>query len=186
MASAMPSKQKKMRLNLAIVGGGRTCRFFLELLKKESFPFLDIHIVGVCDLNPDAEGFILARKSGIFTTRNFKDLFALDNLDGIVELTSSRKVLLELIEQRPPGVGIIEHNIGRLLRAFFLTDQRMKTLERQLLVEKMSSDILIQHSNAAIVILNTDFTVAEANEAFLNNVHKTREEVVGAFRPWEI
>jgi signal transduction histidine kinase len=45
----------------------------------------------------------------------------------------------------------------------------------------MSSDILIQHSNAAIVVLNTDFTVVEANEAFLKKVQKTKEEVVGAF-----
>jgi hypothetical protein len=57
----------------------------------------------------------------------------------------------------------------------------MKSLERQLVPEKMSSDILIQHSNAAIVVLNTDFTVAEANEAFLKKVNKPKEEVIGAY-----
>lgn len=181
MALFAKSIQNKMKLHLAIVGGGRTCRFFLELLQKESFPHLDIHIAGVCDLDPDAEGFQLARKMGIYTTRHYKKLLAIDNLDGIVELTNSQSVLLELIKHRPKGVGIIEHNIGRLLRAFFLTDQRMKSLERQLLLEKMSSDILIQHSNAAIAVLNTDFTVAEANEAFLKKVRKTKKEVVGAF-----
>lgn len=180
MAFSTKPKPKKMRLNLAIVGGGRACRFFLELLQKEPLPYLDVRIVGVCDIDPEAEGFLLARKMGIYTTRDYKDLFAIDNLDSIIELTNSRKLLRELIDQRPSGVGIIEHNIGRFLRYFFLTDQRMKSMERQLVLEKMSSDILIQHSNAAIVVLNTDFTVAEANEAFLKKVRKTKEEVMGA------
>lgn len=181
MAVSVQSNFKKMRLNLAVVGGGRACRFFLELLQKEPLPYLDVHIVGVCDIDPEAEGFQMARKMGIYTTSDYRDLFAIDKLDSIVELTNSRKVLRELIDQRPEGVGIIEHNIGRFLRFFFLTDQRMKSLERQLVLEKMSSDILIQHSNAAIVVLNTDFTVAEANEAFLKKLNKPKEEVIGAY-----
>ena len=46
----------KLRLNIAIVGGGRACKFLLQLLENESFPYLNIHLVGVCDLNPAAEG----------------------------------------------------------------------------------------------------------------------------------
>ena len=175
------TRQKRMQLNIAIIGGGRACRFFLEFLKKESLPDLDIHVLGVCDINPDAQGIQMARAMGIFTTQNYKDFFTIDNLDGILELTNSRELLLELIQQRPKGVGIVEHNIGRLLRLFFLTDQRMRSLEHQLLLEKMSSDILIQHSDAGILVLNTDFTVVEANEVFLKKVRKSREEVVGAY-----
>ena len=175
------TRQKRMRLNIAIIGGGRACRFFLEFLKKESLPDLDVHVLGVCDINPEAQGMQLARAMGIYTTQNYKDFFAIDNLDSILELTNSQELLLELIQQRPKGVGIVEHNIGRLLRLFFLTDQRMRSLEHQLLLEKMSSDILIQHSDAGILVLNTDFTVVEANEVFLKKVRKSREEVVGGF-----
>jgi signal transduction histidine kinase len=174
------SNPNKLKLNIAIVGGGQACRFFLKLLQKESLPYLDVRIVGVCDIDPEAEGFKLARSMGIFTTTDYRDLFAIDDLDSILELTNSRQLLRELIDHRPVGVGIIEHNIGRFLRFFFLTDQRMKSLERQLVLERMSSDILIQHSNAAILVLDTDFTVVEANEAFLKEVQKTKEEVVGA------
>ena len=179
--TAFNTTPKRMRLNIAIIGGGRACRFFLEFLEKESFPDLDIHVLGVCDINPEAQGLQLARTMGIYTTQHYKDLLAIDNLDSILELTNNQELLLELIQQRPKGVGIIEHNIGRLLRLFFLTDQRMRSLEHQLLLEKMSSDILIQHSDAGILVLNTDFTVVEANEVFLKKVHKSRGEVVGSF-----
>ena len=52
----------KLLLNLAIVGGGSACKFFLNLLTQEPLPHLDIRVIGVCDINPDAEGVVLARE----------------------------------------------------------------------------------------------------------------------------
>ncbi len=167
-------------INLAIVGGGRACKYFIELFYDERFPFLDINIVGVCDINPEAEGFVLAKKLGIYTTNNFQDLFKIKELDSIIELTGSQKALLDIIRLRPKGVGVIEHNIGRLLRNLFDIDERLQLTEHQLIVEKMFSDFLIQQSTAAIMILNTDFTIAETNEAYLKMVNKSKEEVIGA------
>jgi len=98
---------RKMPLKLAIVGGGRACKFFLESAKNDFFPLLDIQVVGVCDLDPSAEGFLLARKMGIFTTDDFRDLFKIKDLEGIVELTNDENVFLELVKMRPKGVGVL-------------------------------------------------------------------------------
>ncbi|MFH2220256.1 MAG: ATP-binding protein [Pseudomonadota bacterium] len=174
-------------INLAIVGGGRTCKFFLELLRNEPFPLLNINIVGVCDIDPAAEGLSLAKKMGIFTTNNFHDLFQIEDLDSILELTGSRDVLLEIVRLRPKGVGVLEHNVGRLMRNLFNMNQRLKTTERdlksrehELITEKMFSNFLIQQSTAAIVILNADFTIVETNDAYLSTVKKSKEEVIGS------
>jgi len=170
---------RKMPLKLAIVGGGRACKFFLESAKNDFFPLLDIQVVGVCDLDPNAVGFLLARKMGIFTTDDFRDLFKIKDLEGIVELTNDENVFLELVKMRPKGVGVLEHDIGKLIRNLFILSQRLKSAEKQVILEKMSSDFLIQQSDAAIVVLNTDYTIAEANEAYLKIVNKSKAEVVG-------
>jgi two-component system, NtrC family, sensor kinase len=170
----------KLPLNIAIVGGGRACKFFLQLLKNESFPYLNINLVGVCDIKPEAEGLLMARQMGIYTTHNFKDLFRIKNLDGIIELTNSKKVLLELIKLRPKTVGIVEHNIGRLLRSLFLIDQQLKSAEQQVNIEKMISEFLIQQTNERVVVLGQDFMISAANEAYLEFVQKSKREVVGA------
>jgi two-component system NtrC family sensor kinase len=172
---------QKLPLNIAIVGGGRACKLFLQLLKNESFPYLNINLVGVCDIRPEAEGLLMAREMGIYTTDNFRDLFDIKDLDSIIELTNSKKVLLELIKLRPQRVGIVEHNIGRLLRSYFLIDQRLKSAEQQVNDQKMISEFLIQQTNERIVVLNTDFMILEANEAYLKVTGKTQEEVVGAY-----
>ncbi|MDX2441852.1 MAG: PAS domain-containing protein, partial [Desulfobacterales bacterium] len=170
----------KLSLNLAIVGGGRTCKFFLELLRDETFLYLKVNIVGVCDIDPTAEGLVMAKEMGIYTTNNFMDFFQIKNLDCVIELTNSKEVLLELIRLRPKRVGIFEHKISKLLRTFFMTNLQLKNAQRQMALEKMSSDFLIQQTNAAIVVLNTDFTIADANDAYLKLVKKTKEEATGA------
>ena len=168
-------------INLAIVGGGRACKFFLDLLRSESFTYLKINIVGVCDINPEAEGLVLAKELGIYTTDNFQDLFKLKNLNSIIELTGKEDVLLEIIRLRPTGVGVLEHNIGRLMRKLFEVDQRLRSTEEQLVFEKNFSDFLIQQSTAAIVILNTDFEIVETNDPYLKAVNKSKEEVIGGY-----
>ncbi len=178
--SFSPIKGMVHSINLAIVGGGKACKYLLELLRSEPFLFLDISVKGVCDINPEAEGLVLAKELGIYTTNNFLDLFEIKDLDSIVELTGSRDVLLEIIRLRPKGVGVFEHNIVRLMRQLFELNQRLNSAKQQLALEKTFSEFLIQQSTAAIVVINTDFTIAEINEPYLKAVNKSREDVVGA------
>ena len=175
------NNSQSLPLNIAIVGGGRACRFFLEQLQNNAFPYLDINVIGVCDIDPRAEGFVLAQNMGIPTTERYQDFFNLPKLDGIIELTNSKEVLLELIKLRPRQVGVLEHNIGRFFRAYFFMTQRLQSAEYQANLEKMATDFLIQQSNTAIVVLNTDFTIAEANPAYLDIVNKPKEDVLGNY-----
>ena len=168
-------------LNIAIVGGGRTCRFFLELINNDPFSFFDIKILGVCDKNASAEGILLAEEMGIYTTNNFHDLLNIEHLDSVLELTGSRNVLLEIIRLKPKGVGVLEYNISRILRNLLNTNQQLKSIEEKLVAEKTFSNLLIQQSTAAIVIINTDFTIVDVNDAYLNTVKKTKDKVIGAY-----
>lgn len=179
--SAPVENEISLSLNLGIVGGGKACKYFLELLANNPFPYVNFNIVGICDINPEAEGLLMAKEMGIYTTNNFNELYKLENLDHILELTGSREVLLEVIHNKPKGIGILEHNFGYLLRNLFETDQRLKSMEQQLTDEKMVSDFLIQQSTAAIVMLNPDFTIAKANEAYLKVVKRSKEDVIGSY-----
>ena len=172
---------EKLQLNIAVVGGGRNCKDFLEMLQTEAFPYVALNLVGVCDINPEAEGLQMAKKMGIYTTTDFRDFFAFENLDSIVELTNRREVLLELIKLRPEHVGVMEHNLSHFFRSAFMMQEWLKSMEHQVSLQKMSSDFLIQQSTAAIAVLNTDFTIAEANEAYLKIVGRAKEDVLGGY-----
>jgi len=169
-------------LNLAVVGGGRACKLFLTQLQKNALPFLNINIIGVCDIDSKAEGLLFANELGIYTTANYEDLFNLRDLDGIVELTNSREVLSELIDKRPEGIGIIEHSIGRFLTRYLALSQKtFRSAEQQIVLEQMISDFLMQLKNEPIIMLNPDFTIEHVNSAFLSMTGKTKEEVIGSY-----
>lgn len=51
--------------------------------------------------------------------------------------------------------------------------------EVQINLERRSYDILFRQSNEGIMVLNPDFTIVDANAAFLKSVKKTREEALG-------
>jgi len=176
----MENFKNKLPLRLAIVGGGRACKFFIELIRTGRFPYLDVELVGVCDIDPEAEGIRLAKSMGIYTTGDFRKLFEIHPLDGIIELTGQEDVLLELIRHRPRRVAVIEHNIGRVLRNFFEMSRQLESAEQQIESEKMIANFLIAQTNEGIVVLNTDFTIAEANDAYLASIRKPREKVIGA------
>jgi len=175
----LESYAQELTLNLAVVGGGENCKALLELLQKDLLPDLTINIVGVCDPNPEAEGLKMAKGLGIYTSDKYTDLFSIDNLSGLIELTRSKEVLLEVIRQRPKGLWVIDHNTARLIMRLFRLNETLKAKEQEVALERMVSEFLLQHGNERIVLLSPDFTILEASEAYLEAVNSSKEEAVG-------
>ena len=171
----------RLSINIAIVGGGRTCRFFLGQIKDVAFPFFNIKILGVYDKNPEAEGILIAEQMGIHTTDNLHDLLNIDKVDSILELTGKRHVHLKINRLRPKGVGVLEFKANRIVHNFMdMMSHRLESIEKKLIAEKTFSNLLIQQSSTPIVFINTDFTIVDANDAYLNRVKKAKDKVIGA------
>ncbi|MDM8548855.1 ATP-binding protein [Desulfobacterales bacterium HSG2] len=58
-------------------------------------------------------------------------------------------------------------------------NKKLKTAEQQMILEKMSYDVLFQQSNLGIVVLNPNFTIVDANKTYLKAVKKSKAEAVG-------
>jgi two-component system NtrC family sensor kinase len=175
-----PSRNSKwLTLNLAFVGGGETCRFFIDFFRQISFPRVNVRILGVCDIDPQAEGFRLARDLGIFTTQDYRDILEIGDLDGILELTKSQHVLLDLTRLRPEGVWILDHWISGLFQTLLLMIRDLGFKEKEVALERMVSKFLLQQAHERIVVLKPDFTIVEASEGYLKAVNKSKEEVIG-------
>lgn len=170
---------KRLRLNVAIVGGGKTCRLFLEFLQQVTLPHLDIHVLAVCDVDPQAEGLQLAKELGVFTTQDCREIFEVQGLHGIFELTNRRDVLFDLLRLRPNGVWILDHLVCELFQKFLLSDQELGRKEKEVALQKMVSEFLLQQANERIVVLHPDFSILEASDGYLKAVNKPRSEVIG-------
>ena len=119
-------------LNIVLVGGGSDCRALIQFLEAQSLKHFHAHIVGVADLREDAPGLVYAKEKGIFTTTNYRDLFALDNLHLIIEITGKEDVFAELMRNKPEHVKVIDHVSARLSWELMELHEQKAKCERRL------------------------------------------------------
>jgi len=123
-------KQAEIPLNAAIVGGGKACYDLLQLLDRDRLSRLKMKILGVSDVDPDAPGLRYAKRSGLLATTRMEELFGLEGLNLVIELTGSPKVRDEIYRQKPADVSVIDHRAIRLIWDLIQIEMERTALER--------------------------------------------------------
>jgi PAS domain S-box-containing protein len=108
---------------IAIVGGGRACKGFLEFLTHAVFDGQRPEILGVADINQEADGIRYARALGIPTFSDYKEFFKSSRLETLLELTNSHAIIETLRDTKPPAVRLIDHFEARAIRDFLMVEQ---------------------------------------------------------------
>ncbi|MGD2022997.1 MAG: PAS domain-containing sensor histidine kinase, partial [Desulfobacterales bacterium] len=84
--------ERVLKSNIAIVGGGKFCKNMLELFYSDRFEDCRPTIMGVADINEQAEGMVYAKERGIYTTGDFREFYAFQNLQILMELTDDTEL----------------------------------------------------------------------------------------------
>ncbi|MBW2071388.1 MAG: hypothetical protein JRI89_09035 [Deltaproteobacteria bacterium] len=117
---------------MALVGGGAACRILLQFLTTHSLRHLSIRILGIADPREDAPGVVYGRQLGIYTTCNFKDLFAISDLDLLIELTGRDEVLHEILQSKPAHLKVMDHLSAQLFWELIKLQEEKVQCERRL------------------------------------------------------
>ncbi|MBW2296165.1 MAG: PAS domain S-box protein [Deltaproteobacteria bacterium] len=122
-------------INIAIVGGGRFCKALLEAILDGFDQDQSPVILGVADPNAYAVGRLYAKKKGIFTTGDYKELYALKGLHLLIELTKDISVSEEIKRSKPGSVQFID-----FFEARSLLDRLHIKNKKQHIFEKLHED----------------------------------------------
>ena len=114
-------------INVAIVGGGPGCKAITDMIFAERLSQLRMRLIGVACRNPDAIGFRYAQERGVYTTKDYRDLFKLKDLNMIIELTGREHVANEILENKPGHIRLIDHVAARLFWDVFQIEEEMIT-----------------------------------------------------------
>jgi PAS domain S-box-containing protein len=128
---------KLLKSNIAIVGGGNFCKKLLQLLFSE--PFEDCHpmILGVADVDSQAEGLVLAKQMGIFTTADYRELYDLKDLQILMELTADVEFGNIINKEKPAGVELIDHVIARTVWSSLQVEAEKKNALKELRINSL-------------------------------------------------
>jgi two-component system, NtrC family, sensor kinase len=174
--------QAGLPLHVAIVGGGKACSDLLHLLDAERLSRLRMKILGVFDRNPEAPGFRYAKGLNLFVTDQLEDLFALEGLNLIIELTGVPALQDEIYAKRPAGVSVMDHKAASLLWDLIQIEAKKTDLERkQQTMEQKSREqtqLILDSLPYRIMVVSMDLTIETVNRTFLNEHELRREEAV--------
>lgn len=98
-------------MRLVLIGAGKGGAALLTTFSE----YEDVSVVGVADLDNDAEGMKLARKLDIPTSTNFEDLISTTEIDLIVNVTGNKKVSETVKRLAGNNVEVISGNGARFL-----------------------------------------------------------------------
>ena len=108
---------------IAIVGGGRACKAFLEFLTDAVFADQRPEILGVADINQGADGIRYADSIGIPTYADYTQFYKFNNLETLLELTNSNTIIETIRETKPAELKLIDHFEARAIRDFLQVEK---------------------------------------------------------------
>ena len=166
-----------------IVGGGQSCYDLLKLLSNNTSSRLNIQVAGIADINPDAPGISLARENGILTTNDFHELFNIDGVNLIIELTGSIEVADEIARDKPAGIPLMDHFssqfIWELLQFELETEELEIKWEKYIEWVRKQSRVIPDSIPYRIMVVNLDKSIETVNQTFLNAYNLTEDKVYG-------
>ncbi|MGD8724802.1 MAG: PAS domain S-box protein, partial [Desulfobacterales bacterium] len=97
---------------------------------------------GVADIKRSAKGLLYAKEEGIFTTHDYRQLYDLENLDKIMELTGDTKLCTIINMTKPYEVELIDHIESRTIWTSLQVEiEKRKALEELRLNKYKASNI---------------------------------------------
>ena len=110
-------------INVAIVGGGPGCKAIMDMIFAKKLRQLRMKLIGVACTNPKAVGYCYAQKKGIYTTKDYRDLYKLNDLNMIIELTGREEVANHISRTKPDHVRLVDHVAARLFWDVFQIEE---------------------------------------------------------------
>jgi len=148
---------KAKTFNVAIVGGGPGCKAIMDMIFAETLSELRMKLLGVASTDPKAVGYLYAKEKGLFTTRDYRDLYELKDLDMIIELTGRDEVSNEIARTKPSHARFMDHVAARLFWDIFqIEEKRIEERQRAEEVLRESEEKyrnVVERSNDGIVII---------------------------------
>ncbi len=167
-------------MKIAIVGGGRSGVRLMEVLQQHQFQEFNPRIQLVADTDPSAPGIVLAEKQGIPTTADYRELFSMDDLDLIIELTNDEKVFQDILQRKNVAVRAISAKTAKL----FWEIGRVSQLHRQTRDELQATQakctmIMDELIHEDVMVIDSQHRIIDVNKNMLEKIGLLKEEVIG-------
>ncbi len=161
--------------NVALVGGGDFCK---EVLRKTTSSFtqedIKARFCAVVDPDPEAPGMVLARKLGLKTFADYRELFNPAHDIGLIIVTvPGDSFFVDILRARPEHIRLLAYDVFLMMwRAITVEEERLRKRNKEFgMVFNGIQDFLL--------VISPDMTIDDVNQSFLEQMGYTADEVIG-------
>jgi PAS domain S-box-containing protein len=155
----------------------------MDMILTDKLKRLRMNIVGVIDHNEGAVGYVDAKKKEIFTATDFRDLYKLDALHMIIELTGVESVANEIARTKPDHVRFMDHIAARVFWDIFqIEEERIahrKRAEAVVMETNARLHTLVQAIPDVVYFKDAEGRNQVVNRAFQQLVGLKQSEIIG-------
>jgi PAS domain S-box-containing protein len=167
-------------MNIAIIGNGTECLRVLNFFKSHSYNSLTPKIVSFANPTKDQTAAEALRQAAIPEEKNYRDFFARDDINLILDLTDDPEIFKDILAHKNSSVRVMNYQTSRLfLDMYRIYDESPDAERRFLRASSIYKIIMNDVINEDVLVISPNHQILDANDAILNKVGLTREEVIG-------
>jgi nitrogen-specific signal transduction histidine kinase len=178
MAPWQPPKEPPM--NIAIIGSETECVRIINFFNTHTYNEIAPMIVGFCNPKGDPACLAEIRKAGIPLVEKYESFFEREDINLILDLTDDPQIFKEILARKKPSVRVMNFQTSRLfLDMYHIYDDNPDTERRFLRASSIYKIIMNDIINEDVLVIAPNHQILDANDAILNKVGLTRDEVIG-------
>jgi PAS domain S-box-containing protein len=162
-------------LRIALVGGEEFCKEFLEryVVAREANDFA-ARIVAVADPDLRRPGILLAKKLGLIAVQDYHELYDPEyQIRALVLMVPDEAILQDVLKTKPADIRLIAYQLFRLFwKAIDAEHQKLRARNEEI-------ETILNGIQDFILVISPEMAIEEVNQAFLDQMGYSREEVIG-------
>jgi len=167
-------------MNIAIIGSETECIRIINFFKSHTYNEIAPTIVGFVDPKGDPACLAEIQSSGIPLVENYQEFFERDDINLILDLTDDPGIFTDILTHKKSTVRVMNYQTSRLfLDMYRIYDDNPETERRILRASSIYKIIMNDIINEDVLVIAPNHQILDANDAILNKVGLTREEVIG-------
>jgi two-component system NtrC family sensor kinase len=166
-------------LNVGVVARGSRCLSIMRALRSIKPVHFQLKIAGIASVTKSIACYKYAGEMDIELFDNYIEMLSMEHLDFILELTGEQHILSDLVNHKPPTLGILDRQASMLLLDIANLYERVADKATEINLARSFASALLEASPDGVMVINRDFRIINCNDSPLITVGKGRESVLG-------
>ncbi|WP_394579845.1 sigma 54-interacting transcriptional regulator [Cytobacillus firmus] len=154
-----------------IVGAGKGGTAILKIIKETAV----LDVKAMVDIDPDAEGLLLAKESGIPTGADWRQ-FMKQEIDIIIEVTGIEQVFIDIREARSKNTVLIPGSVAFLIAKLLEEKEELISKFRN---ETYKHDLIFNSTDDGMIVINNQTEIIVFNRSAERMTGIKRKDALG-------